>query len=331
MFCITFAEKRGRKRIKRGGPEGPDDERIVISSNTSSYSPNTDSNKKSITEASPLSSYTSPGNTSRISTGIADPLKTLPEKETNSVASSNPPLFSFGKKDDSVKDREAPALRFGQWPAKDAGDNTNTETTKEQFGDVASSTGTTPVFSFLKPPLAADGNAEGAAKPPFGTPISSFCFDISLISCRVNVRIQFAFTFGAPPATTQQSGQNQEGEEEYVPPKPEVVLTEEPNAIFTAKCSVFVLKEKEFHKLGIGQLHIKKGDSESAKKILLIRAATTTGTVWVNTYIDETMKCVKLEGNKLRVSCVVGSSPSTYLVRLPTASDCAKVSEEIGS
>lgn len=43
------------------------------------------------------------------------------------------------------------------------------------------------------------------------------------------------------------------------------------------RCSVFVLKGTEYEKLGIGQLHIKAEETDSVKKILLIRAATTTG------------------------------------------------------
>lgn len=37
-----------------------------------------------------------------------------------------------------------------------------------------------------------------------------------------------------------------------------------------------MLKGKEYEKIGIGQLHIKKSDGDE-KKILLIRAATATG------------------------------------------------------
>uniref|UniRef100_A0A914S223 Uncharacterized protein n=1 Tax=Parascaris equorum TaxID=6256 RepID=A0A914S223_PAREQ len=44
------------------------------------------------------------------------------------------------------------------------------------------------------------------------------------------------------------------------------------------RCSVFVLKGKVYEKLGIGQLHIKKAEKDE-KKILLVRAATTIGTI----------------------------------------------------
>lgn len=45
------------------------------------------------------------------------------------------------------------------------------------------------------------------------------------------------------------------------------------------RCSVFVLKGTEYEKLGIGQLHIKTDESDGKKKILLVRAATTTGKI----------------------------------------------------
>lgn len=46
------------------------------------------------------------------------------------------------------------------------------------------------------------------------------------------------------------------------------------------RCSVFVLKGVEYEKLGVGQLHIKTDETDTIKKILLIRAATTIGKIY---------------------------------------------------
>lgn len=129
------------------------------------------------------------------------------------------------------------------------------------------------------------------------------------------------FKFGSPPvavATSSTSKADGEAEGEYVPPKAEAVIREEPNAVFISKCSVFVLKKKEYEKLGVGQVHIKDAASGS-KKILLIRAATTIGAVWVNAFIDDTLKVEKVEETKVRITCVSDGVPSVFLVRLPDA------------
>uniref|UniRef100_A0A0N5A7Z1 RanBD1 domain-containing protein n=1 Tax=Syphacia muris TaxID=451379 RepID=A0A0N5A7Z1_9BILA len=139
------------------------------------------------------------------------------------------------------------------------------------------------------------------------------------------------FKFGATgsSAGTSTPAKPEEKEEEYAPPKPETVLQEEPNAILSTKCSVFVLKGKEYEKIGIGQLHIKKDEDNSEKKILLIRAATTIGTVWVNSYVDKNTKVSKADETKLRVSCVNGTTPNTYLIRLPNANIREQVEEQL--
>ncbi|EJW78529.1 hypothetical protein WUBG_10562, partial [Wuchereria bancrofti] len=178
---------------------------------------------------------------------------------------------------------------------------------KELNKELADRSHVTPAFSFLKP-VVTEGNYEYSNSS----------------------KTKLEFKFGAPPPV--QSEPDNEGEEsEYVPPKPETVLAEEPKAIFSSKCSVFVLKGTEYEKLGVGQLHIKTDETDGVKKILLIRAATTTGTVWVNSYIDASMKHVIVDDVKLRISCVSSGSPSTYLLRLPKKEDRDQIVSELQS
>ncbi|MCP9258528.1 Splicing factor 3B subunit 1 [Dirofilaria immitis] len=132
----------------------------------------------------------------------------------------------------------------------------------EQDEELAGKSNVTPAFSFWKPNVT-ERNYE--------------CSDSS--------KTKLEFKFDVPP-TIQSEPNNESEESEYVPPKPTAVLTEEPKAIFSSKCSVFVLKGTEYEKLGIGQLHIKTDETDS--------------TVWVNSYIDDTMKHVTVEDAKLR-------------------------------
>ncbi|KAK6040271.1 hypothetical protein COOONC_22224, partial [Cooperia oncophora] len=120
-------------------------------------------------------------------------------------------------------------------------------------------------------------------------------------------------------------------DEEYVPPKAEVVEFEEPGATFSSKCSVFKLIDKQYTKLGVGMLHLKEVDG---KKTVLVRAATAIGTVWINALMNKTMKAVKADekGEKIRVICPTSEKEiCTYVIRFPSTKEASKVLEEIES
>ncbi|EFO23904.2 hypothetical protein LOAG_04583 [Loa loa] len=320
------SERRGRKRAKKGGPEG-DDEEVIIPNHNTPTSPQLTSSEKyiktapnQISHSSTLSPFFNSSSAENISkrdfdsnsdSKIETESGSFQEKSMNDIKETGTnkiPLFSFGQKDDLKKNellKNAQNFLFKSSSEKELVEKLDEK--KEPNVESTCKSHVTPSFSFLKPVLD-EGN--------FG------CSDSS--------KTKLDFKFGAPPAV--QSEPNNESEEsEYVPPKPEFVLAEEPKAIFSSKCSVFVLKGTEYEKLGIGQLHIKTDETDSIKKILLIRAATTTGTVWVNSYIDESMKHVVIEDVKLRISCVSGGSPSTYLLRLPKKENRDQVVAELQS
>ncbi|KAH7700696.1 NPP-16 protein, partial [Aphelenchoides avenae] len=65
-------------------------------------------------------------------------------------------------------------------------------------------------------------------------------------------------------------------------------------------CVVFQFKNNEYKKFGVGSLHVKSTDD--GKKQLLIRAATTVGTIWVNTLLNDNFKWSKVDDKKMRIS-----------------------------
>ncbi|VDK73665.1 unnamed protein product [Litomosoides sigmodontis] len=316
------SERRGRKRAKKGGPEGGDEE--VIISNHNSPIPRhltdpercfkTTSNETSQSSSLPsLFNISTAENVLKRAFDSGDESKTESENgglhkdsvdDVKGTGSSKIPTFLFGQKGDLKKNEPVkypPNLVFSK-PSPEEGLVDKLGEKKEENEELANKS---PSFSFLKP-IVLEGN-------------NGFS-DLS--------KAKLDFKSGVSPAV--QSEPNNESEEsEYVPPKAEPVLVEEPNATFSSKCSVFVLKGAEYEKLGVGQLYIKTDETDTIKKILLIRAATTIGTVWVNSYIDESMKHVSIEDVKLRISCVSGGSPSTYLLRLPKKEDRDRVIAEL--
>ncbi|VDM94304.1 unnamed protein product [Onchocerca ochengi] len=320
-------EKRGRKRAKKGGPEGGDEE-VIISNHNTPISPRySTSSEKCHIKTTPNQIALSPPLSSSLNSSFA---KTIFKKDFNNkddsktkignggfqkkdmddvkeTSTNKTPLFLFSQENNSKKNElltNPPNFVFNKSSSeKELAEKSNEK--KEGNEESAGKPHVTPAFSFLKP-VVTEGN----------------------YGCSNSSKAKLEFKFGAPP-TIQSEPDNESEESEYVPPKPTAVLTEEPKAIFSSKCSVFVLKGTEYEKLGIGQLHIKIDEADSEKKILLIRAATATGTVWVNSYIDDTMKHVTIEDVKLRINCVSSGSPSTYLLRLPKKEDRDQVVAEL--
>lgn len=118
-------------------------------------------------------------------------------------------------------------------------------------------------------------------------------------------------------------------EEEYVPPKVETVEAEEPDAVITSKVAVFKFSGKEYTKLGVGMLHVKDTDGKFS---VLIRAATATGTVWLNALCNKTMKATKVDdkGEKIRLTCPTSKTEMvTMMIRFGTADGAKKFMDKL--
>ncbi|GMT19465.1 hypothetical protein PFISCL1PPCAC_10762 [Pristionchus fissidentatus] len=195
------------------------------------------------------------------------------------------------------------------------------------FGGVASSS-STPADSTPKLPSGGGFNLFGSTTAPpssSSTPVLSFGskptggMPLAFPSLAPATTAAAATATGA--ATTQGADGDEEGE--YVPPKVEVVENKEDDAKISVKCAVFKLEGKEYAKLGVGQLYVKENEGKSS---LLVRAATATGTIWVNNRVDSTMKTEMAADDKIRVSVPVSASEiKTFVIRIGTKEDAAKI------
>jgi len=86
-----------------------------------------------------------------------------------------------------------------------------------------------------------------------------------------------------------------EDDEHEEPPKAEEIKQVEEGAVFSAKCSVHTLVNGTYEKKGVGYISLK--DSAN-KKQLIIRAATTIGSIWSNTFVNDDFKWNKLDEKK---------------------------------
>lgn len=76
-------------------------------------------------------------------------------------------------------------------------------------------------------------------------------------------------------------------------------------------------------------LHVK---DTAGKHSLLIRAATTTGTVWLNALCNKTMKATKVDekGERIRLTCPASASEmTTLMIRFATADGAKKFTDKI--
>ncbi|KIH56526.1 hypothetical protein ANCDUO_13293 [Ancylostoma duodenale] len=173
---------------------------------------------------------------------------------------------------------------------------------------------------------AKENDKDGEKKPTLTFP--SFGSTTSTTDTSTSGGLKFSF--GALPKSSTEGAEEKGDEEgEYVPPKAEVVETEEAGATFSSKCSVFKLVDKQYSKMGVGMLHLKEIDG---KKSVLVRAATAIGTVWVNALMNKTMKVAKADekGEKIRLTCPASEKEiSTYVIRFPSVKEATKVREEI--
>ncbi|VDO18987.1 unnamed protein product [Heligmosomoides polygyrus] len=223
------------------------------------------------------------------------------EKKSDDSSSEKKPTFAFSgfgaKKDgDGSEKKSTQSLTFGAKKDEEGAEKKSTLSFptfgSKQDGDSSEkkSTLTFPTFGGS----GGDDKKDGDKKPTLTFP----SFGSTNTGTAPSGGLQFAF--GALPKSST-DGEKGDEEGEYVPPKAEVVETEEPGATFSSKCSVFKLVDKQYTKLGVGMLHLKEIDG---KKSVLIRAATTIGTVWVNALMNKTMKAAKADekGEKIRAN-----------------------------
>ncbi|KAK6741675.1 hypothetical protein RB195_009506 [Necator americanus] len=258
--------------------------------------------------------------------GNGKPLSFGAKKDDDKVTTSSE---SFGDKNkDEESSEKKPVLTFPKFGASDGeGSGKKSSVTFPTFGAKKDDSNgeKKPTLVFPTFGITKDKEKEGENKPALTFP--SFGATTTTDSSSSG---GLKFSFGAlPKSSTEGAEEKGEEEGEYVPPKVEVVETEEPGATFSSKCSVFKLIDKQYTKMGVGMLHLKETDG---KKSVLVRAATAIGTVWVNALMNKTMKVAKADekGEKLRLTCPASETEiSTYVIRFPSVKEATKVREDI--
>jgi len=83
------------------------------------------------------------------------------------------------------------------------------------------------------------------------------------------------------------------------------------------------MKDKEYVERGLGQLYIKRKDSES-KAQLLVRSAGATGQILLNVLITSALSPKRIGKNNLQMACIAtpgDANPSIVMIRVKTGED----------
>ncbi|CAI2349026.1 unnamed protein product [Caenorhabditis sp. 36 PRJEB53466] len=248
-----------------------------------------------------------------------------PINKESTESPSKPSLFGgsvkpslFGKppgspleESSSIAPKPIAPLSFGGGSSLFGGSSTSSGAPTLSFGS-ATGTSTVPTLSFGS---GADSSTASTPKLTFGSGAGGLFAGLAQ---------------KAMDGQVQQKTDGREDEEgEYVPPKAEAVENEEPDAVLSSKVSVFKFADKAWTKLGVGMLHIKDTDG---KQSVLIRAATTTGTVWLNALCNKAMKATKADekGEKIRLTCPTSiAEMTTMMIRFGTAEGATKFTEKV--
>uniref|UniRef100_A0A3Q3JBE6 Nuclear pore complex protein Nup50 n=1 Tax=Monopterus albus TaxID=43700 RepID=A0A3Q3JBE6_MONAL len=157
------------------------------------------------------------------------------------------------------------------------------------------------------------------------TPSFSFSSSSSTSSSQTSL-------FGAPGSTAPLScsgtkAEDENGDEDEEPPKPEVKEVKEEDAFYSKKCKMFYKKDSEFKDKGVGTLHLKR--TAEGKTQMIVRADTNLGNILLNIMVPASMPCSRVGKNNVMVVCVPNppvddkspSSPVPLLIRVKTAED----------
>ncbi|KAF1761936.1 hypothetical protein GCK72_010195 [Caenorhabditis remanei] len=258
--------------------------------------------------------------------------------------------FSFGKKDDNSITESESKKNEGISASKSLfgsiEESAPKSSTGPSFGGItkASPASTNPTKPLVFGEQKKDINDSGSSSAP--KPFAALSFGASLFGSSSTTSKPLSFgssgtssggsMFSGFAGLAQKAVDNQskpdggdDDEAEYVPPKAETVEAEEPDAVLSSKVSVFKFSGKEYTKLGVGMLHIKDNEGKFS---VLIRAATATGTVWLNALCNKAMKATKVDdkGERIRLTCPTSQTEmTTMMIRFGSADGAKKFTDKI--
>ncbi|ESO91777.1 hypothetical protein LOTGIDRAFT_233352 [Lottia gigantea] len=144
------------------------------------------------------------------------------------------------------------------------------------------------------------------------------------------------FGTSAFTSATNKPTDNQEGEEEYEPPKPETREINEEGAVYSKRCKIFYQKDGKWKDRGVGNLHLKP--DEEGKTQLIIRADTTLGNILLNIMLSSVIPTKKQGKNNVWMLCVPNppvdvkddsGKPVPMLLRVKTSEDADELLDKL--
>lgn len=223
----------------------------------------------------------------------------------------------------------------GMWGGYGAGfKSSTTNTSTFSFGIKPTTTATVP--SSNSGPTSSCGSekekTENESSPfSFNVVKSTESSSLKNLSSKSEAR---PFTFAVKPVTTKDSENQQNNgvndDEEYVPPKNEVVNIQEEGSVYSKRCKLFYKNDGTYKEKGVGTLYLKPiGGSVQ----LLIRGETVVGKILLNIKLASSLPMQRLGKNNVVVSCVpnppIGpddadadaKEPVSFLIRTKTGDD----------
>ncbi|CAD6195960.1 unnamed protein product [Caenorhabditis auriculariae] len=261
--------------------------------------------------------------------------KTEDKKDDEAAKSSS--LFKFGA---STNNSNSSPFSFGNGKV---GDSATTSTFGSLLpGNSTKTSSAAPVFPSFGAKPSGDGEKSYTLPAPPAFPSLGSSSIFSSINTTGPSPDAPKLTFGsglggggglfgnlASQAAANAEKGNEEDEEAEEPPKVEAVEVKEDDAILSLKGAVFKYANKTYEKLGVGMVYVKENDG---KPSVLIRAATTTGKVWLNTLINAAMKATKAgeKNDKIRLSCPISDSEiATLLIRFASPEEASSFFDKI--
>ncbi|XP_035225988.1 nuclear pore complex protein Nup50-like [Stegodyphus dumicola] len=125
-------------------------------------------------------------------------------------------------------------------------------------------------------------------------------------------------------------------EQEYVPPKNEVVAVTEEGAVYSKRCKLFFKKDDSYAEKGIGTVYLKPIDGKTQ---LLIRADTNLGNILLNIMLSSSLPMSRTGKNNVLIVCIPNppvdiKNPDSkeaipILIRVKTSEDADELLENL--
>jgi len=198
------------------------------------------------------------------------------------------------------------------------------------------STAPAPVFSFGSGALSGSagsvfGGATGSSTGSLFGGTAGFSFKPADKMGDTGSTGGFTFANSKPVGNTAANA----GDEEYVPPKPEVSEVQEEGAVYTKRCKLFYQKDGAWVERGVGNIHIKPCDGKTQ---LVMRADTSLGNIILNIMLNSSIPLKRQGKNNVSMICIPNppidpkvddKKPASLLIRVKTGDDADELLEQL--